>query len=122
MRRASAAGHAQADYELQAEEEVYLINKCAAEIAKAACAEYTAKDPSKPRFVCGAIGPTNRTLSVSPSVENPVTCTDDTGTFNCSAVVCANCAARAAACGSLAISSSEIQQSARASVDPSDSR
>mmetsp|Transcript_14897 Transcript_14897/g.37861 ORF Transcript_14897/g.37861 Transcript_14897/m.37861 type:complete len:1207 (+) Transcript_14897:3-3623(+) len=62
---------AQADYELQAEEEVRLINRRAAEIAKACCSEYTAKDPSKPRFVAGAIGPTNRTLSVSPSVENP---------------------------------------------------
>ena len=67
----SGTSIAQADYELQAEEEVYLINKKAAEIAKECCKKFTAKDPSKPRFVCGAIGPTNRTLSVSPSVENP---------------------------------------------------
>ena len=67
----SGTSIAQADYELQAEEEVYLINQKAAEIAKECCAKFTAKDPSKPRFVCGAIGPTNRTLSVSPSVENP---------------------------------------------------
>lgn len=61
----------QADYNLDTLEEVKLINKTAAELAKKAAAEYTAKDPSKPRFVAGAIGPTNRTLSVSPSVENP---------------------------------------------------
>jgi 5-methyltetrahydrofolate--homocysteine methyltransferase len=67
----SGTSIAQADYELQAEEEVYLINKKAAEVAKEACKKFTEKDPSKPRFVCGAIGPTNRTLSVSPSVENP---------------------------------------------------
>ena len=67
----SGTSIAQADYELQAEEEVYLINKTAAELAKECCVKFTAKDPSKPRFVCGAIGPTNRTLSVSPSVENP---------------------------------------------------
>lgn len=40
-------------------------------MAKKACDEYTAKTPSKPRFVAGAIGPTNQTLSISPSVENP---------------------------------------------------
>eukprot|EP00894_Picocystis_sp_ML_P001218 jgi/Pico_ML_1/51735/g300.t1 len=61
----------QADYSLDTLDEVVLINKTAAELAKKAAAEYTAKDPSKPRFVAGAIGPTNRTLSVSPSVENP---------------------------------------------------
>jgi len=69
----------QADYELQARDEVFLLNKTSAELAKKACAKYTAMDPSKPRFAAGAIGPTNRTLSVSPSVENPAyrACTFD---------------------------------------------
>jgi 5-methyltetrahydrofolate--homocysteine methyltransferase len=35
------------------------------------CKEVTAQDPTTPRFVVGAIGPTNRTASISPSVENP---------------------------------------------------
>eukprot|EP00184_Porphyridium_aerugineum_P000348 CAMPEP_0184698692 /NCGR_PEP_ID=MMETSP0313-20130426/5215_1 /TAXON_ID=2792 /ORGANISM="Porphyridium aerugineum, Strain SAG 1380-2" /LENGTH=1237 /DNA_ID=CAMNT_0027157663 /DNA_START=185 /DNA_END=3898 /DNA_ORIENTATION=- len=63
---------AQADYELDKNpEDVYLINKCGAECARRAADKYTALTPDKPRFVCGAMGPTNRTLSVSPSVENP---------------------------------------------------
>ena len=61
----------QADYELDNPEEVYFLNKTAAELAKKSTKKWTAKDPSKPRFVAGAIGPTNKTLSVSPSVENP---------------------------------------------------
>jgi 5-methyltetrahydrofolate--homocysteine methyltransferase len=69
----------QADYELDQKENVFLINKCSAEIAKKCTTEWTAKTPDKPRFVAGAIGPTNRTLSVSPSVENPAfrNCTFD---------------------------------------------
>eukprot|EP00976_Prorocentrum_cordatum_P072372 1180687-Prorocentrum_minimum.AAC.2 len=62
---------AQADYALQAYDEVFRINKSGAELAKAACVKFTAQNPNKPRFAAGAIGPTNRTLSVSPSVENP---------------------------------------------------
>jgi 5-methyltetrahydrofolate--homocysteine methyltransferase len=61
----------QADYELQAKEEVYLINKSAAQLAKACCAKYMAAHPGSRKFAAGAIGPTNKTLSVSPSVENP---------------------------------------------------
>ncbi|KAG2429238.1 hypothetical protein HXX76_011007 [Chlamydomonas incerta] len=62
----------QSDYELQADEEVALINRSAAQLAKKCVAEFLAKNPgSGPRFVAGAIGPTNKTLSVSPSVENP---------------------------------------------------
>ncbi len=62
----------QSDYELQAKEEVYAINKSAAQLAKASVAKFMAKHPdSGPRFVAGAVGPTNKTLSVSPSVENP---------------------------------------------------
>jgi 5-methyltetrahydrofolate--homocysteine methyltransferase len=60
---------AQADYHLQ--NEVYDINFESARLAKAAALEYTAKNPDKPRFVAGAIGPTNRTLSISPDVNNP---------------------------------------------------
>ena len=60
---------AQADYHLQSE--VYDINFESAKLAKAAAMEYTAKNPDKPRFVAGAIGPTNRTLSLSPDVNNP---------------------------------------------------
>ncbi|PNW81543.1 hypothetical protein CHLRE_06g250902v5 [Chlamydomonas reinhardtii] len=62
----------QSDYELQADEEVALINRTAAQLAKKCVADFLAKNPgSGPRFVAGAIGPTNKTLSVSPSVENP---------------------------------------------------
>ncbi|GLI63553.1 hypothetical protein VaNZ11_006404 [Volvox africanus] len=62
----------QADYELQADEEVALINRAAAQLAKKCVKDFLAAHPeSGPRFVAGAIGPTNKTLSVSPSVENP---------------------------------------------------
>merc|ERR1719261_349197 len=61
----------QADYALEAKEAVFMINKASAELAKECADAWTKKDPSKPRFAAGAIGPTNRTLSVSPSVENP---------------------------------------------------
>ncbi|MGE0028314.1 MAG: methionine synthase [Thermoleophilia bacterium] len=47
------------------------INREAARLARAACDEWTAKTPDKPRFVAGAIGPTNRLLSISPDVEDP---------------------------------------------------
>jgi 5-methyltetrahydrofolate--homocysteine methyltransferase len=57
------------DYKMT--ELVYELNLEAAKIARAAADEYTAKDPSKPRFVAGAIGPTNRTASLSPDVNNP---------------------------------------------------
>jgi 5-methyltetrahydrofolate--homocysteine methyltransferase len=60
---------AQADYGL--EPLVYELNAEAARLAKAAAAEWTAKTPDRPRFVAGAIGPTNRTLSISPDVNNP---------------------------------------------------
>lgn len=60
---------AQADYAL--EHLAYELNKASAELAKKACVEMTKREPHKPRFVCGALGPTNRTASISPSVENP---------------------------------------------------
>lgn len=51
---------------------MYAINTSAAKLAKASVAKFLAAHPeSGPRFVAGAIGPTNKTLSVSPSVENP---------------------------------------------------
>ena len=70
---------AQADYELDKKNEVRDMNIAAARLAKAACEKFTKQNPDKPRFAAGAIGPTNRTLSVSPSVENPAfrACTFD---------------------------------------------
>ena len=50
---------------------VYDINFQSAKIAKEAAEEFTKQNPDKPRFVAGAIGPTNRTLSISPDVNNP---------------------------------------------------
>jgi 5-methyltetrahydrofolate--homocysteine methyltransferase len=47
------------------------MNKLSAELARKACDKYTAQNPSKPRFVAGAMGPTNKTGSISPSVEKP---------------------------------------------------
>jgi len=60
---------AMADYEM--EDYAYELNYEGARLAREACDEVTAKDPTKPRFVVGAIGPTNRTGSISPSVEDP---------------------------------------------------
>ncbi len=60
---------AQADYAL--EDAVYDINFYSAKVAKEAADEYTAKNPNKPRYVAGSIGPTNRTLSISPDVNDP---------------------------------------------------
>lgn len=61
---------AQADYEM--EEVAYEINYASAKVAKEAVMEFMAKHPnSKPRFVAGAMGPTNRTASISPDVNNP---------------------------------------------------
>lgn len=61
---------AQADYELGADV-VWRINYESAKIAKEVADEYTAKNPDKPRFVAGAMGPTNRTASLSPDVNDP---------------------------------------------------
>lgn len=60
---------AQADYGL--EKYAYDINYHGAKIAKEVCEEFNQKDPSKPRFVAGSIGPTNVTLSISPHVNDP---------------------------------------------------
>ena len=59
----------QEDYGLQ--DRAYDINVAAARIAKEACELVTKENSSKPRFVCGAIGPTNRTASMSPDVSKP---------------------------------------------------
>ncbi|HVQ34550.1 MAG TPA: homocysteine S-methyltransferase family protein, partial [Candidatus Bathyarchaeia archaeon] len=58
-----------ADYGLEAH--AYEINRAAAEIAVRAARAAALKTPGKPRFVGGSIGPTNRTASLSPDVENP---------------------------------------------------
>lgn len=58
-----------ADYGM--EELAYDINVAAAKIAREVADEQTEKTPDKPRFVAGAIGPTNRTASISPDVNNP---------------------------------------------------
>jgi len=47
------------------------INLEGARLARQAADEYTAKNPGKPRFVAGAVGPTNKTASMSPQVNNP---------------------------------------------------
>merc|ERR1719491_1964226 len=60
---------AMADYEM--EDHVYELNYEGARLAREACDEVTAQDPKNPRLVVGAIGPTNRTGSISPSVEDP---------------------------------------------------
>merc|ERR1719424_2694675 len=65
---------AQAGYAM--EHIVYEMNKIACEMAVDAAKEITAAEPHRPRLVAGAIGPTNRTLSISPSVE-------DSGYRNC---------------------------------------
>jgi 5-methyltetrahydrofolate--homocysteine methyltransferase len=57
------------DYHL--EDLVYELNFESAKIAREVADEYTAKDPSKPRYVAGSIGPTNRTASMSPDVNDP---------------------------------------------------
>ena len=49
----------------------YEINFQSAQIAKKAAQEFTTKNPDKPRFVAGAMGPTNKTASISPDVNNP---------------------------------------------------
>lgn len=60
---------AQADYGL--ESAVYDINYQSAKIAREVADEFTAREPHKPRFVAGSMGPTNRTASLSPDVNDP---------------------------------------------------
>ena len=65
----NAQAISQGDYGL--EDIVYEMNVAAGRLAREAADAWTKKTPSKPRFVAGAIGPTNRTASISPDVNNP---------------------------------------------------
>ncbi len=65
----TATSIAQADYRL--EDRVREINVAAASIARECADAWTAKTPAQPRFVAGALGPTNRTASISPDVNDP---------------------------------------------------
>jgi 5-methyltetrahydrofolate--homocysteine methyltransferase len=58
-----------ADYGM--EDLAYEMNLAAAKLARGAADKFMAKTPDKPRFVAGALGPTNRTASISPDVNNP---------------------------------------------------
>lgn len=59
----------QADYKLQ--DQVYALNAVSARIARQAADSFTRQTPDKPRWVAGAIGPTSRTASMSPDVNDP---------------------------------------------------
>ena len=65
----SAQAVSQADYGLEALS--YELNLVAAQLARRVTDEWTAKTPGQPRFVAGSIGPTTKTLSISPDVNNP---------------------------------------------------
>jgi 5-methyltetrahydrofolate--homocysteine methyltransferase len=65
----SGTSVAQADYGLEGI--IPELNEAAARLARQAADEFTARNPSKPRFVAGALGPTNKTASLSPDVNNP---------------------------------------------------
>ncbi len=65
----SSTSIAMADYEL--EDIIYDLNRESGRLAKEAAEEFTKANPSKPRFVAGAFGPTNRTASISPDVNDP---------------------------------------------------
>ena len=58
-----------ADYGLEGE--AYRLNVAGAALARQVADEMTGRTPDRPRFVCGSIGPTNRTASMSPDVDNP---------------------------------------------------
>ena len=65
----NATSVSMADYHVQ--DLVSEINLAGARIAREIADEYTAKNPDKPRFVAGSVGPTNKTCSMSPDVNNP---------------------------------------------------
>ena len=69
----NSTGISQADYGM--EKAVVEINRAGARLARAAADAATAKDPSRPRFVAGALGPTNRTASLSPTSRGRHTAT-----------------------------------------------
>ncbi len=60
---------AMADYQMT--DLVYELNKTSAQLARSVADEFTLNTPEKPRFVAGILGPTNRTASLSPDVNNP---------------------------------------------------
>jgi 5-methyltetrahydrofolate--homocysteine methyltransferase len=65
----SSTSVSQGDYGLEGI--AYELNLEAAKLARRVVDEWTAKNPSKPRFVAGSLGPTTKTLSISPDVNNP---------------------------------------------------
>lgn len=65
----TATSISQADYGL--EDQAYEINLKAAKLAREVADDFTKAEPDKPRFVAGSIGPTNKTASISPDVNNP---------------------------------------------------
>ena len=65
----NATAVSQADYGTEAF--VYEMNRAAAQLARQAADEITRENPDKPRFVAGALGPTNKSLSLSPDVNDP---------------------------------------------------
>jgi len=65
----SSTSIAMADYAM--EDLVYELNFASAKLARQAADEFTAKNPNRPRFVAGSMGPTNRTASMSPDVNDP---------------------------------------------------
>jgi 5-methyltetrahydrofolate--homocysteine methyltransferase len=65
----NATAISQADYHL--EHIVYELNREGARVARECCDAFTAKTPDKPRFVIGVLGPTSRTASISPDVNDP---------------------------------------------------
>jgi len=65
----SSTSIAQADYGL--ESEAFELNRASAAVARAAADAQTKRTPDRPRFVAGALGPTNKTASLSPDVNNP---------------------------------------------------
>ena len=65
----NATAVSQSDYGL--EDQVYALNLAGATLAREACDAMTAKTPDRPRWVAGTLGPTSRTLSISPDVNDP---------------------------------------------------
>ncbi len=65
----SATSIAMADYQM--EDLAYELNYESAKLARQVADEFTASDPEKPRFVAGSMGPTNKTASMSPKVNDP---------------------------------------------------
>ncbi|MCB1669809.1 MAG: methionine synthase, partial [Pseudomonadales bacterium] len=65
----NSTSSSQADYQLEAL--VYELNYEAAKLARRCCDEFTGDNPDRPRFVAGVVGPTSKTASISPDVNDP---------------------------------------------------